>query len=124
MGYKEALSDWHKEPILGYGITGYKFMDAQYPRILVETGIVGMLAFFWLIYALFQVGINTWRSAPNDLMRGLSVGLTAGLLGLLLHAVGANTFILVRIMEPFWFLVGIVIVLASAQEDSLSEPSV
>jgi O-antigen ligase len=123
MGYKEALSDWHKEPILGYGVTGYKFMDAQYPRILVETGIVGMLAFFWLIYALFQVGINTWRDSRNDLLRGLSVGLTAGLLGLLLHAVGANTFILVRIMEPFWFLVGIVIVLASTHEESFNEPS-
>jgi O-antigen ligase len=76
IGYKEALSDWRKEPILGYGVTGYRFMDAQYPRILVEIGIVGMLAFCWLIYALFRVGINTWRDARDDLMRGLSVGLT------------------------------------------------
>jgi O-antigen ligase len=117
IGYKEALSDWRKEPILGYGVTGYRFMDAQYPRILVEIGIVGMLAFCWLIYSLFRVGINTWRDTRNDLLRGLSVGLTAGLVGLLVHAVGANTFIIVRIMEPFWCLAGIVIVLSTMYEE-------
>ena len=98
-------------------------MDAQYPRILVETGILGMLAFCWLAYVLFQVVINTWRNAQDNLLRGLSVGLMGGLTGLLVHALGANTFIIVRIMEPFWFLAGIVIALASISEESSGEPS-
>ena len=123
IGYQEALRDWRKKPILGYGVTGYRFMDAQYPRILVEIGIVGMLAFFWLIYALFRVGINTWRDARDDLMRGLSVGLTAGLVGLLVHAVGANTFIIVRIMEPFWCLTGIVIALSTLSDVNSQVPA-
>jgi O-antigen ligase len=92
IGYKQGLSDWRKSPILGYGVTGYMFMDAQYPRILVETGIVGLLAFAWLIYALFRLGINTWRDAQDDLVRGLSVGLIAGLVGLLVHAIGASMY--------------------------------
>jgi hypothetical protein len=46
------------------------------------------------------------------------VGFTAGLVGLLVHAFGANTFIIVRIMEPFWFLTGIVIALAAMDEES------
>jgi energy-converting hydrogenase Eha subunit B len=46
------------------------------------------------------------------------VGLIAGLVGLLVHAIGANTFIIVRIMEPFWFVVGIVIALNSIHEES------
>ena len=124
ISYKEALSDWQKRPILGYGVTGYTFMDAQYPRILVETGIVGLLAFAWLIYALFRVGINTWRDAQDDLVRGLSVGLIAGLVGLLVHAIGANTFIIVRIMEPFWFLAGIVIALSQMNDESIHAPSI
>ena len=99
-------------------------MDAQYPRILVETGIVGMLAFAWLIYALFRVGLSTWRDAQDDLLRGLSVGLIAGLVGLLVHAIGANTFIIVRIMEPFWFLTGIVIALSQMNDEIIHAPSV
>jgi O-antigen ligase len=93
-------------------------MDAQYPRILVETGIIGMLAFAWLIYAIFHAGLTTWRYAQDDLLRGLSVGLIAGLVGLLVHAIGANTFIIVRIMEPFWCLTGIVVALSAMDEEN------
>jgi len=125
ISYKEALSDWRKQPVLGYGVTGYRFMDAQYPRILAETGIIGMLAFAWLIYALFQVGLSTWRDAQDDdLLRALSTGLIAGLVGLLVHAIGANTFIIVRIMEPFWFLTGIVIALSQMNDESIHAPSI
>ena len=117
VSYKEALSDWRKKPILGYGVTGYRFMDAQYPRLLVETGIVGLLAFVWLICSIFRVGLGTWIEQQDDLLRGLSVGLIAGLVGLLVHAFGANTFIIVRIMEPFWFLTGIVISMTTMGDD-------
>jgi len=118
IGYKEALSAWRKSPILGYGVTGHHFMDAQYPRILVETGVIGMLAFLWLIYTLFLMGLGTWQDAQDDLLSGLSVGLIAGLAGLLVHGIGANTFIIVRIMEPFWFLSGIIIALSTTDEES------
>jgi O-antigen ligase len=121
--WKSGLRDWRRRPILGHGVTGYGFMDAQYPRILVETGIVGFLAFAWLIYGLFRVGFATWREQEDDLMRGLSVGLIAGLMGLLVHAVGANTFVIVRIMEPFWCLVGIVIALTGINDEKAFAPS-
>jgi O-antigen ligase len=111
ISYKEALSVWQKRPILGHGVTGYTFMDA-------------LLAFGWLIFELFRVAINTWRDSQDDLLRGLSAGLIAGLVGLLVHAIGANTFIIVRIMEPFWFLTGIVIALSQMDDESIHVPSV
>jgi hypothetical protein len=52
------------------------------------------------------------------------VGLIAGLVGLLVHAIAANTFIIVRIMEPFWFIVGIVIALSQMNDESIHAPSV
>ena len=121
--WRIGLSNWKKRPVLGYGVTGHRFMDAQYPRVLVETGTVGMLAFGWLIYAFFRLGFKTWREQQDGLLRGLSVGLMAGLVGLLVHAIGANTFIIVRIMEPFWFLTGIVIALSSMDEDKRHAPA-
>jgi len=34
--------------------------------------------------------------------------LFAGLTAIVTHSIGANTFIIVRIMEPFWFMTGII----------------
>jgi hypothetical protein len=40
---------------------------------------------------------------------GVSLGFLAGFIGLLVHGFAANTFIIVRIMEPFWFLTAVVV---------------
>jgi hypothetical protein len=122
--WQGGLQDWRKRPFLGHGVTGYGFMDAQYPRILVETGIIGMLAFAWLIFALFRVGGSTCLDSQDDLLRSLSVGLIAGLTGLLVHALAANTFIIVRIMEPFWCVAGIVVALSAMEEENKHAPDV
>lgn len=107
--WEEALTDWAASPIWGYGITGYRFLDAQYPRVLVETGILGGASFAILIFAVYRQGYGLYNSTSDPLYAGLAIGLLSGLTGLLIHAVGANTFTIVRIMEPFWLLTGLVV---------------
>ena len=51
------------------------------------------------------------KEVKTPYFQGLVIGFLAGFVGLMVHAIGANTFIIVRIMEPFWFFVGIVTVL-------------
>jgi O-antigen ligase len=92
-------------------VTGYSFLDAQFPRVLVETGLVGLIAFLLLLWAIFRQGIAVFIQAGDPLHRGLSMGFLAGFIGLLVHAIGANTFIIVRIMEPFWFIAGMVVMM-------------
>ena len=106
--WKEALQDWTKHPLLGYGITGYNFVDAQFPRILVETGILGLSAFFYLLFSIFKLTLKNLKEIETPHYQGLGIGFLAGFVGLIVHAFGANTFIIVRIMEPFWFFVGII----------------
>ena len=107
--WENALRDVMDSPVWGFGVTGYGFLDAQYPRILVETGLVGLLLFGLLILALFREAIGLFQRARDVLYRGLAMGLLAGLVGLLVHGVGSNTFIIVRIMEPFWLVVGMAV---------------
>jgi O-antigen ligase len=122
LSFKEALEAWTTRPILGYGVTGFRFMDAQYPRTLVETGVVGFAAFAWLLFVLGRLGLSRLRTARTDYGRGLAIGYLVGFVGLLVHAVGSNTFIIIRIMEPFWFFTGLVVLLPELE--ALSEPTI
>ncbi|MGA1794629.1 MAG: O-antigen ligase family protein [bacterium] len=110
--WKIGLRDWLKNHfILGYGITGYFFMDAQYVKIVVETGIIGLVAFLALIFGIFKYAWRSYTKVQSPLFKGLALGYLAGLGALLVHSIGTNTFIIVRIMEPFWFLTGMVLML-------------
>ena len=108
---KQALEGWTKRPILGYGVTGAGFIDVQYARTLVETGVIGLAAFLWLVWSTLKSGLVSFRALRDPEERGLALGFLAGTIGLLVHAAGANTFIIVRIMEPFWFFAAVVVTL-------------
>ena len=108
---QQAFEGWTHRPIFGYGVTGFAFMDQQFARTLVETGIVGLATFLALVWAVLKAGLGSFRVLRVPEERGLALGFVAGTIGLLGHAVGANTFIIVRIMEPFWFFAAIVIAL-------------
>ena len=109
--WQEAVRDFSKHPLLGYGVTGYAFVDAQFPRVLTETGLIGLSAFIYLLVSVFRMALQRLRQTDDPFFKGLIMGFTAGFVGLVVHSLGTNTFILVRIMEPFWFFVGIIAVL-------------
>ena len=122
VSFKEALQDWPKHPLLGYGVTGYGFIDAQYFRVLVETGLLGFIAFMYLLFSIFKVTLNNLKELKTPYFQGLSIGFLAGFVGLIVHAIGANTFIIVRIMEPFWFFAGIMVVMPEMERQQEEQP--
>ena len=120
ISFQTAIAGFLRRPVFGHGVTGFGFMDAQYARVLVETGAVGLAAFLWLVWTLLRSSNEAFRSlkVPED--RGVALGFLAGTIGLLVHAIGSNTFIIVRIMEPFWFFAGIVLMLPQFERDELT----
>ena len=123
--FQEALEAFYQEPLLGYGVTGWSFIDAQYFRTLIETGLVGLMAFLFLLYRLFRLGLDRFRySGEDSFSRGLAIGFLGGFVCLLFHAIGSNTFIIVRIMQPFWLVTGLVFMLHPVAAEELSEEKV
>ena len=54
--FEEAMKGFYEEPFLGYGVTGWRFIDAQYFRTLLETGLLGLFALFFLFIDFFNLG--------------------------------------------------------------------
>jgi len=119
--WQDTFSAWPEHPLLGYGVTGYQFVDAQFPRVLVETGIFGLTAFLYLLYSIFKLTLKNLKELKTPFSQGLGIGFLAGFIGLIVHAFGANTFIIVRIMEPFWFFVGIIAVLPDLERSHVEQ---
>lgn len=111
--WRSGLSRWSRSPVIGYGVSsaGPAF-DNQYTRVLVETGALGLVCFLWILIELAKSARFVLRQLWNDRFAvGLSAGFLAGLVGLMIHSFSAATFIIIRIMEPFWFLAAIVVML-------------
>jgi len=124
--WRNSLQAWAKSPVFGYGVGAPgQIVDNQYGRLLFEVGLLGFLAFFWIIIQIFWRAIAHLRLLrDNDLAVGIIAGYIAALVGLLIHGLSAATFIIIRIMEPFWFLTAIVMVLPELQGAFLPPPDI
>lgn len=108
LGFRKFL----KRPILGYGIPSAAVIDNQYIRVLTELGIIGSLAFLFLLAAIYKtLRFSTLHCSDLPIAQGIAIGCLAGYIGLLVHSFSAATFIVVRIMEPFSFLMAVVVLL-------------
>jgi hypothetical protein len=79
----------------------------------VETGLLGLGTFLLLLGVIARQAYRIHQSMEGGLYKGLVLGYIAGFAALIGHAIGANTFIIVRIMEPFWLFTGMVMMLPS-----------
>ncbi len=98
-----------RRPLLGSGVTGLAFLDSQYVLTIGETGIIGLSLFLWLMWRAWRAAGISYGTVETPLFKGLVLGYMAGLAGLMFHAIGSNTFIIIRIAEPFWFFTAIVV---------------
>jgi hypothetical protein len=109
---KETKEIWTNRPLLGItgvGATGRGFLDGQYVRTFIELGILGFAAFMYLLFCMFRSYRLAFRSVPAGPYKGLMLGLLGAFVGILAHAVTANSFIIIRIQEPLWFLTAMAI---------------
>lgn len=94
--------------VFGRGVSGSGMLDNQYALVLGETGIIGLACFLWLLRRTFQLGRRVLRTAQDPYAKALATAFVAALVGIAAQGLGANTFILIRVMEPFWFLAAVV----------------
>ena len=106
--WKFMIDQWKYSPLFGYGITGRGFIDGQYIRILTEMGALGLTAFLIMVITLGRQSLRIYRSTKDEFYKGVSIGFLAGHMGMMVHCISTNTFVVLRIMEPYWFIAALV----------------
>ncbi len=116
---RDRVSSWQtvlferfpRSPIFGHGVAKH-FIDGQIFLTLGEVGLAGFIAFIWILVRLFKMAkaaLGACLLGKDDFSIGLCVGFLSGLVCLLFNAIGTNIFIIIRVMEPFWFIAAIVL---------------
>jgi putative inorganic carbon (HCO3(-)) transporter len=108
--WTEVLPLANSNPVTGIGLrmTQYKTDKAKQPhndfiRTYVETGIIGLAAYIWLVVALVQLGRRAVRAAPgHTLDRGVAAGFLGCAVAFVAVSVVAN--VITNVIN-LWYLV-------------------
>ncbi|HXV27910.1 MAG TPA: O-antigen ligase family protein, partial [bacterium] len=107
--YEKMWRSLKVSPLIGWGVGSFQTPDSQYARTLHEVGMIGLGFWLWIYFRLFRMARWLFNYLEGGMLKGMVLGYRAGLIGILLHGFGAVTWYIVRIMEPFWFITGLVV---------------
>ncbi len=94
-------------PLFGGGVSWETVLDSQYARVILETGLVGLAAFIFMQWRILRTTRQAYLWTEDWITRGIAMGVFATTLALIVHSFGTISFLIVRIMEPYWFLVAL-----------------
>ena len=97
-----------QHPWLGYGM-GYLqlgWLDIWIFSELTYNGILGTLAFLWLIFSIARNLFLCYNENEGGFKKWVALGLLLSLFSFLIHSLAADTFYIIRPMEAFWLLTG------------------
>ncbi len=81
------------------------YMDNYYLKTMIETGVVGLAAFIFLMY---QVLINSARAVKISAEhKYLKIGIMSGLFGIIIHNLVENIFEVPLMSTEFWIFAGV-----------------
>lgn len=135
--WQDALALFSSNPVMGTGFNTYAYMNREkradgfsgyyadthnfFLKVLVESGVVGLLLFFWLVIRIFIVGVQLSRRAHEPFLASLGLGLA----GWIVCSLAANCFgdrwTFLQINGYMWVLAGLV---AHARELKASAVSI
>jgi len=95
--WEEAMTVFEADPIFGVGfntyaygshVGGYGDTHNVFVKVLVETGLTGLVLFLAILRKLFQIGFKLYRTASDPFLQSIGLGLS----GLMVAALIANLF--------------------------------
>jgi len=132
--WQDALRAFAEDPVFGTGFNTYAFMGRMgpytdthnyYVKLLIETGVVGLLIFFWLSAAACKMSSRLFRQAMDPFMSSLGCALFAMMICVLVVNFFGDRWTYLQVSGFLWVLLGLaargLIVVIREKESRLEE---
>jgi hypothetical protein len=84
-------------------------------------GWIGMAIFLWMLYKIYRLGLGHWRGLKTSRYRELAIAIMAALVNLDVAKFGGPAGYYPPEAWHYWFLVGLLVLLPSFDEELASE---
>ena len=134
--WEDTLKMIADRPLFGHGLNTYMRVFQEYRRklngqfeygptyahncflqITAETGLLGLLAFLWILGRLFKETIKMIRESAAYNMVRILIALLAGTSGFLIHSLSDNHFYSLQLVAYFWVMVGVLVAVYKSLSD-------
>jgi hypothetical protein len=114
-------------PLIGFGPGSVRRgdIDCEYVRALVDTGVLGLAAFSWILGRIARVAFVRYGeiSGPG-FHKGFAAGFLIAFFALCIHGVAATSFTAIRTAEMFMVLTGFFFCQASRLKEWAAPPAI
>ncbi len=109
---------------LGEHVDNLKDTHNWYVKVLVETGIIGLIMVLWLLLQMLAVSYRLFKRAKDPLYQGLGLGLLLATCSCLVANFFGDRWTYLEITGPLWVLVGTAIRATDlSASESVTEPA-
>jgi len=115
--WQDAMTLVPQNPILGTGFDTYEFMGRVeeyrdthnlYLKILLETGIVGVVLFIVLLWKLFWLSFRLYQNSQDNVFRALGLGCAAYIVCAVIVNFFGDRWMYLQVNGYLWALLGLV----------------
>jgi len=115
--WKESISIIEDFPVFGSGLNTYSAVARNYKmregggiyphnsflQKAAETGVLGLVAFLWILFSFFNMGIRHFKQKNNYLI----LGFLSGILAFLVQSFFDTNIYSLQLVVLFWFMLGL-----------------
>jgi len=126
--WPNAIKGFTRNPLLGSGYAtlnkegAYQFTEADstdnnYLRVLGETGLLGFVTFYGIIFLVLKQ-TSRYLFDQNLFKAGIAIGVFAGSIGLLINATYIDVFAASKVAFTYWAVVGFALAVFSLKKST------
>lgn len=113
VAYKPVLHMLSQNPLTGYGksITGTAKVPTEahnsFLRVLLESGILGFIAFVLLVLGIIRMSLTLHRSKPDPYANMIATACILATVSMLVASIVQDAFTPVKVNELYWVIIGL-----------------